>query len=105
MSSLRYVLELPDGDSGDPMFSVRALDGGNVGDTFLAGSALQRFRILAIDAEAPGVLDGHADRDLDRRAARRASPELNASSSAWRPPFWVFTSPKRPRSTTAWSMA
>jgi hypothetical protein len=35
--------------------------GSQVGDTFLAGSELQRFGILAIDAEAPGVLAGHAD--------------------------------------------
>ena len=32
-----------------------ALDGWKVDDTFLAGSELQRFRILAIDTEAPRV--------------------------------------------------
>jgi hypothetical protein len=40
---------------------LTGLDGWQVGDTFLAGSELQRFRILAIDTEAPGVLAGHAD--------------------------------------------
>jgi hypothetical protein len=35
------------------MFFLSALDGWKVSDTFLAGSELQRFRILAIDNEAP----------------------------------------------------
>jgi hypothetical protein len=55
------VLEPPGGDSADPMFFLSALDGWQVVDTFLAGPKLQRFRILAIDTEAPGVLAGHAD--------------------------------------------
>jgi hypothetical protein len=54
------VLELL-GDTADPMFFLSALDGWRVGDTFLAGSELQRYRILAIDGEASGVLAGHAD--------------------------------------------
>jgi len=55
------VLELPDGDSADPMLFLSALDGRQADDTFLAGLELQRYRILAIDTEAPGVLAGHAD--------------------------------------------
>jgi hypothetical protein len=55
------VLELLVGDSADPMFFLSALDGWQVVDTFLAGSELQRCRILTIDNEAPGVLAGHAD--------------------------------------------
>jgi hypothetical protein len=57
---LRYVLELPNGDNVDPMMLVTELDGWKVGDTFLAGTELERFRILAIDFEAPGVLAGYA---------------------------------------------
>jgi hypothetical protein len=58
---VRYVLEWPNGESADPMFFVTKLDGWQVDDTFLAGSELQRFRILAIDTKAPGVPAGHAD--------------------------------------------
>jgi hypothetical protein len=61
VASFRYVLELLDGNSVDPMFFVTELDGWKVGDTVLAGPELQRLRILAIDTEAPGVLAGHAD--------------------------------------------
>jgi hypothetical protein len=61
VAGFRYVLELPDGDSADPMFLLSALDGFQVGDTFLSGPDLGRFRILAIDEEAPGVLAGYAD--------------------------------------------
>jgi hypothetical protein len=49
MAGFRCVLELPDGDSADPMMFVTELDGWQVGDTFLAGSELQLVRILAID--------------------------------------------------------
>ena len=55
------MLELPNGDNVDPMMLVTELDGWKVGDTFLAGTELERFRILAIDDGAPGVLAGHAD--------------------------------------------
>jgi hypothetical protein len=40
---------------------MTGLDGWQVGDTFLSGTDLERFRILAIDTEAPGVIAGHAD--------------------------------------------
>ena len=61
MPAFRYVLELLDGDNADPMMFVTELDGWQVGDTFLSGPDLERFRILAIDEEAPGVIAGYAD--------------------------------------------
>jgi hypothetical protein len=61
LPAFRYVLELPNGDNTDPMMFVTEIAGRQIGDTFLAGPELQRFRILAIDTEAPGVLAGHAD--------------------------------------------
>jgi hypothetical protein len=61
MSGFRYVLEFPDGDRPDPMFFVTELDGWQAGDTFLSGPDLQRFRILAIDTDAPGVVVVYAD--------------------------------------------
>jgi len=61
MPAYRYVLELLDGSNLDPMMFVTELDGSRVADTFLSGPDLGRFRILAIDVEAPGVLAGYAD--------------------------------------------
>src|SRR5262245_31311680 len=63
MHGFRYVLELLSGDSADPMMFNSALppEAWRPGDTFLAGSGLERFRILAIDEEVAGVLVGHAD--------------------------------------------
>jgi len=61
MPAYRYVLEFLDGSNLDPMMFVTELDGWQVGDTFLAGSDVQPFRILALDAEAPSALAGHAD--------------------------------------------
>jgi hypothetical protein len=51
VSGFRFVLELPDGDPADPMMFNTAVADWKVGDEFLAGSELQRFRILAIDPE------------------------------------------------------
>jgi len=53
LPAFRYVLELPNGDNTDPMMFVTEIAGRQIGDTFLAGPELQRFRILAIDSEAP----------------------------------------------------
>jgi hypothetical protein len=41
-------LELPDGDVADPAMFVTAVPNWKEGDEFLAGSELQRFRILSI---------------------------------------------------------
>jgi hypothetical protein len=58
MTGFRYVLELLNGEGADPGFFISALDGWQVGDTFLAGPELQRFRILAIDTRRAACLQG-----------------------------------------------
>jgi hypothetical protein len=57
MRGFRYVLELPDGEPGDPMiFNSAPPEAWRPSDEFLAAKDLRRFRVLAIDDEAPGVL-------------------------------------------------
>jgi hypothetical protein len=53
-----YGLVLEDGEPADPGVFVTAIPEWREGDEFLAGSELQRFRILAID------------RTMDREEAR-----------------------------------
>lgn len=40
------MLELPDGDLADPAMFITAIPTWGEGDEFLAGSELQRFRII-----------------------------------------------------------
>jgi hypothetical protein len=54
----KFVLALIDGEPADPGMFLTAIPDWRVGDTFLAGSELQRFRILAIAAnEDEATLD------------------------------------------------
>lgn len=48
--AFRYLLALASGEPADPPSFVTEVPGWQVGDTFLAGEELQRFRILAIDS-------------------------------------------------------
>lgn len=54
----RYLLTLPSGEPADPAAFLTTIPTWRVGDTFLAGSDLHRFRILAVDPnmseDAPG---------------------------------------------------
>lgn len=62
MSGFRYVLELTDGQPADPALFSTALPPGmwQPGQTFLAGSDLEEFRIVAIgELDAAGFLHPH----------------------------------------------
>jgi hypothetical protein len=52
-------LLLVDGQAADPAMFVTALPTWSEGDEFLAGSALHRFRILAIEPEMTGEAGHH----------------------------------------------
>lgn len=54
----RYLLALENGEPADPAAFITALPSWEIGDTFLAGGELQRFRILAIDAVAASDWNG-----------------------------------------------
>jgi len=55
----RFLLVQPDGEPADPGMFVTAIPSWKVGDEFLAGSALVKFRILEVDTEqTPGDADG-----------------------------------------------
>lgn len=47
-------------EPADPAMFVTAIPRWKVGDTFLAGSRLERSRILAIEPEMTGEADHHA---------------------------------------------
>lgn len=47
----RFVLVHPDGEPADPAVFVTAIPSWNVGDEFLAGTDLVKFRILDVSAE------------------------------------------------------
>jgi hypothetical protein len=57
----RYLLVRPDGEPADPGMFLTAIPNWKVGDEFLAGSDLRKFRILDVNSEqvpdgAHGVL-------------------------------------------------
>ncbi len=58
--AFRYLLALASGEPAEPAAFVTEVPGWKVGDTFLAGEELQRFRILAID---PSLIDSAAGWD------------------------------------------
>ena len=50
---------LEDNEPADPAMFVTAIPTWKPGDTFLAGSDLRRFRIVAVEPEVTGVADHH----------------------------------------------
>jgi hypothetical protein len=93
MPAFRYVLELLDGGEPGSDEFVTDLDGWKVGDMFLSGPGLERFRILAIDEEAPGVLAAACRRKIAsscRRTRistsfeRRRRPSSHTSTNRFR---------------------
>jgi hypothetical protein len=51
VAGFRFALVLENGEPADPGVFPTIIPTWNVGDTFLAGSELQRFRIVAIETE------------------------------------------------------
>lgn len=55
----RFFLIHPDGEPADPAVFVTAMSSWRPGDEFLAGSTLQKFRILEVEREQqPDGADG-----------------------------------------------
>jgi hypothetical protein len=55
----RFSLIHPDGEPADPAVFVTTMSSWRPGDEFLAGSTLQKFRILDVDSEQqPDGADG-----------------------------------------------
>ena len=80
----RFLLVLPDGEPADPALFPTVIPTWRVGDEFIAGVELTKFRILAIEPVTDAET-GSRDirRDLDRRAGRtligRSGPTAAAS--------------------------
>jgi hypothetical protein len=55
----RFYLVHKDGEPADPAMFVTAIPTWKVGDEFLGGSNLQRFRTLAIEPEMTGDAEHH----------------------------------------------
>jgi hypothetical protein len=56
---LRFLHVHPDGEPADPGMFITAIPNWKVGDEFLGGSDLQKFRILEVDSEqVPDGADG-----------------------------------------------
>ena len=74
----RFILVHPDGEPADPGMFVTAIPSWRPGDTFLAGSELQRFRIVDVNTEDP---PDESHRRLHRRVGRltRGGDEPNAN--------------------------
>jgi hypothetical protein len=49
----RFLLVHPDGEPADPGMFVTAIPSWKVGDEFLAGSALRKFRVVDVSNEEP----------------------------------------------------
>jgi hypothetical protein len=60
LTGFRYALVLENGDPADPAVFSTIIPTWHVGDEFLAGIDLQRFRILAIEPEKDEDAPFHA---------------------------------------------
>ena len=84
VAGYRFLLVLPDGEPADPALFPTVIPTWRVGDEFIAGVELTKFRILAIEPVTDAET-GSRDirRDLDRRAGRtligRSGPTAAAS--------------------------
>ena len=51
MTGFRFALTLPEGEPADPAVFPTTIPTWDIGDEFLAGAELQRFRIVTIEPE------------------------------------------------------